>query len=112
MGQLRLLISDTDRLPANFQAHAYMAGLEGIPWKTVCRIEHGLLVVDRQVSESGNLFILWQVPGIGLLAIGTATLMEREQPYLLFSERKHTPDSPDQYHPLQVTHVKKQVYSK
>ena len=41
------------------------------------------LVVEREVSESGCLYVPWCVDGYGELVLSTASLMERTRPYHL-----------------------------
>lgn len=62
---------------------AYLAGMEGIPWQCRASWEGDLLVVRRNITESGNLFIPWTVAGHGELSLSTATLRERDLPYHL-----------------------------
>jgi hypothetical protein len=65
---------------------AYVAGLEAIPWRSVNSLADGILTIDRTVCESGNLYIPWDVPGIGQRVLSTCTLMERNEPYCLVTE--------------------------
>ena len=71
-------------------ALAYLAGLEGIPWRGGCRWNPSStgegpseLAVERDVSESGSLYAPWCVEGYGELVLSTASLMERTRPYQL-----------------------------
>ena len=41
------------------------------------------MVCTRESAESGRLFVPWSVPGHGTPYIGTATLAERRDPYIL-----------------------------
>ena len=49
------------------------------------RVE-GVLSIERDVRESGNLYFPWVVPGQGEYMLCTASLMERERPYHLTVE--------------------------
>jgi len=83
MGRMRFLIWPPDRIKSEIAQQAYLVGLDRIPWP--CRVSwnQGELVMERNVSDSANLYIPWPVEGVGMLMVGTATLMEREEPYHL-----------------------------
>ena len=90
MGQLRFLLAGGEPFGAPAAALAYLAGLEGIPWRGDCRWNPSAtgegpseLVVEREVSESGSLYAPWCVEGYGELVLSTASLMERTRPYQL-----------------------------
>ena len=61
----------------------YVHGLDEIPWRCRCGWEDAELVVDRPENESGRVVVPWRVLGRGEYALATATLIERERPYLL-----------------------------
>jgi len=71
------------RLPVGAQERAYMAGMEGVPWRSRNRYENGVLTVSRAVSDSGNLYIPWNVQDRGELVLSSASLMEQDAPYHL-----------------------------
>lgn len=50
-----------------------------------CRVEFDgqLLTCRRQNSESGRFHVAWDIPGFGRPMVSTASLPERESPYLL-----------------------------
>ena len=57
MGVMRFLVPRRDRLAADAGQRAYLAGIDEIPW--LCHnhwTQHGL-VVERDTSDSGNLYI-------------------------------------------------------
>lgn len=83
MGQLRFLTPRHDIVPEGAVERAYMAGMEGIPWRSTNSWDGKTLVVDRPVADSGNLFIAWPVHGRGNLVLCTPSLMEREKAYHL-----------------------------
>lgn len=86
MGLMRFLVAPADRMTSEAAARAYMVGLEESPWLCQARYDDGLLVIRREQSESGVVWVPWRVPGFGELAIPTGTLVERERPYLLAVE--------------------------
>jgi hypothetical protein len=66
---------------------AYVTGgPDNMPYPTDVRLEPGLLVLARDVDESGFLSAPWHVPGAGLLRTASASLMERDGPYQLTVE--------------------------
>lgn len=103
MGQLRFQIPTTldDRTRADL-ALGYIAALpDFMPWPTTTRIENGYYCVEKEPTESGSLYLPWpvQLPaqvdsqaaswmkGKGhQLITGTATLVERAEPYHLITE--------------------------
>ena len=67
--------------------------MEGIPWRsrnsfTAANSRTGTaeLVVERDVNESGNLYLPWCISGYGEYVLSTASLMERAKPYHLLVE--------------------------
>jgi hypothetical protein len=62
---------------------AYVSGLEGIPWSGRNRIEDDCLVIDRAVTESGKLSIVWPTKEYGPILLTTASLRCSEEPYWL-----------------------------
>src|SRR4026209_145403 len=83
MGRLRLDAPGQGALLADIAPRGYVAGMEGIPWETVCVAQGDQFVVDRDTSESGTLTVPWPVPQHGELMLSTSNLMERAEPYLL-----------------------------
>ncbi|MEE2706730.1 MAG: hypothetical protein VX988_06740 [Planctomycetota bacterium] len=83
MGLLRFTIPDRDRLSESAVQRAYITGLDEVPWPAQIVASESGLIVDRPVGESGAFHILWQVEGVGEVMLATASLMERERPYLL-----------------------------
>jgi len=62
---------------------AYLAGMEGIPWRSRNTVHQHQLLVERPLHDSGNLYIPWHVPEHGDVVLSTASLMESERPYHL-----------------------------
>ena len=83
MGQMRFRIQDRDRIAPEGLSRIYVAGSEEIPWSTRASWVGEDLVVERSTSDSGNVYVPWQVEGVGTRMLSTATLREREKPYLL-----------------------------
>lgn len=91
MGQMRFVAPRRERLGEGAVESAYVAGTEGVPWRSRCawiageaaQGGRGEFALERAVSESGNLHLPWQVEGHGELVLATASLMERSKPYNL-----------------------------
>jgi hypothetical protein len=63
-----------------------LSGFDRTPWPLFAKFEGGVLLLERGVDDSACLTILWPVEGHGLLALTTATLIERSAPYHLSLE--------------------------
>ena len=81
------------RLPSNEPAQrlpdyrkAYITGLDRTPGRLAVELRNGLMTCVRDTPESGRLFVPWPVQGHGTPFIGTATLAERNSPYMLAVE--------------------------
>jgi hypothetical protein len=83
MGQMRFRVHDRDRLPDDALHRIYVAGVEDFPWSTRSMWDGDQLVVTRGVDDSGYVYVPWRVDGQGLRLLGTSTLMERDEPYVL-----------------------------
>jgi len=83
MGQLRFVIPRPERIAHDAPGRAYFAGPEGIPWESRTFYHDGLLTLERDTRESGNLHFPWNVPGHGEWMLSSASLMERAKPYNL-----------------------------
>lgn len=86
MGQMRFTAPTRDALPPHALEQAYLAGFEGVPWRSSNYWSEGALCLQRAVAESGRLYIPWRVPGHGLRLLATCTLIERPDPYHLTTE--------------------------
>jgi hypothetical protein len=86
MGQLRFAIPRPERLSPGAMTRAYVAGMDGIPWECRRTNSNGVLSIERDVRESGNLYFPWVVPGQGEFTLCTGSLMERPRPYHLSVE--------------------------
>ena len=65
---------------------SYITGLDRTPSRLSVEIRRDLLLCQRSTTESGRLFAPWPIEGAGSQFIGTATLGERPEPYLLAIE--------------------------
>ncbi|MES2790301.1 MAG: endo-1,4-beta-xylanase [Planctomycetota bacterium] len=84
MGVLRFLIQPASMFETWPEVHrAYISGFDQSVHTTRVELEDSLLVCRRQVSESGKLNVAWPVAGFGKPMISTASLPERQTPYLL-----------------------------
>ncbi|MBN2023212.1 MAG: hypothetical protein JW809_10525 [Pirellulales bacterium] len=83
MGLMRFVVSPPDRITPELARQAYLSGFERIPWRGTVEFAEGELAIARNVTDSGNLHVPWPVEGHGVLALSTASLMERPQPYHL-----------------------------
>ena len=83
MGLMRFLIPRQDHLLPDAVEQSYICGRDDMPWRAQIVASRDGLVIDRAESDSGNFYIPWSVESHGELILSTATLMEREAPYLL-----------------------------
>ena len=83
MGQFVFLVPRPDRLSPGAVERAYLASIDGIPWECSTTWEDGLLTIERDTRESGNLYFSWNVSGRGEITLCSGSLMERERPYNL-----------------------------
>ena len=82
MGWMRFVVP-RPRLAASALERAYFSGMDDLPWQSRSAWQEGQLIVRRNESDSGQFHVPWPVDGYGELMLATATLMEREAPYLL-----------------------------
>lgn len=83
MGLLRLLVHHRERIPPGGLDQIHICGPEDLPWFARVYFSGPHLVIERAESESGRVFVPWRVGEGSPLLLGTATLIEREEPYLL-----------------------------
>ena len=83
MGLMRFSMPEGKLLSEQHAQWAYFVGIDGNPWRSQARLVTGGLHIERDTSDSGSLNIPWSVEGHGLVTLATATLCERERPYLL-----------------------------
>ena len=87
MGVLKFLLTSPD-LPSRLPElrKAYLTGLDRTPTRLAVELRNGLMTCHRENNESGRLFVPWPVEGFGTPIVGTATLVERPEPYRLAVE--------------------------
>lgn len=83
MGLMRFQVLDQRRMTKERADRAYIIGHDRVPWPSRSRWDGKMLAIERPADDSGNFHIPWQIDSIGELIVGTATLREREKPYLL-----------------------------
>jgi hypothetical protein len=84
MGVMRFLIHPADVLRDWPEAHrAYLSGTDHSVWPTRVELDGQILGCRRQNSDSSKLNLVWPVAGFGKPLVTTASLPEREAPYLL-----------------------------
>lgn len=87
MGVMRFLVHPPDILGDRADLdRAYLSGLDGRIYPTHVEYEENVLTCRRMVSDSSKLNIAWPVPELGQTTLTTASLREREQPYVLAVE--------------------------
>ncbi|RPI77108.1 MAG: glycoside hydrolase, partial [Planctomycetaceae bacterium] len=64
----------------------FISGIDQCAWPTRVEIEGSVIVCRRTNSDSGKFSVAWPVPGFGRPVLTTASLPERQQPYLLTVE--------------------------
>jgi hypothetical protein len=84
MGVMRFLIQPASRVATWPEAHlAYLSGFDQSVHSTRVEVEGAMLICRRHISETGKLHVPWPVEGFGRPVISTASLPERQTPYLL-----------------------------
>ncbi len=87
MGLMRFLVHDRERIPSGGLDHIHMCGQEDLPWfsRVYYTGERGTdhLVIERNENESGRVFVPWRIGESEPVLVGTATLVERDTPYVL-----------------------------
>lgn len=86
MGQLRFRVPNAISYDPQIWNTAFVSGIEGIPWASRNRVEDDVLIVERTVSESGKLSILWPTEEYGPIMLSTASLRSQDAPYWLHIE--------------------------
>lgn len=95
MGLLRLTVHDWARLPEERLARVYVAASDELPFLGRAMRSGDQLVIERRDDSSGSVWVPWRLGNgsssdadngsgaRGEWLIGTATLMERDEPYHL-----------------------------
>lgn len=74
MGQMRFRLHRRDRIPDGGLPRIYVAGSEDIPWATSSAWIGDELIVQRDVDDSGYVYVPWKVDAHGQHLLGTTTL--------------------------------------
>ncbi len=84
MGNLRFLIAPS-QVPEDWSDlhRAYLNAVDGRVFPTRVEVDGNILTFRRQTSQSCKLNIVWHVSDFGRPVIRTASLSEREEPYVL-----------------------------
>ena len=83
MGLMRFVVQNRDRIPPGGVDQIHICGQDDLPWFARVYFSGDHLVIERNESESGRVFVPWRIGQAGSVLIGTSTLMERDEPYLL-----------------------------
>ena len=100
MGQIRFVFQDERLASKRVLSSIHMVGFDGSIWpckaqlveksqpvvgeaETIAYDPNHELVVSRNVTQSGRLFLLFPFDSLGEIVVGTGTVVEREKPYRL-----------------------------
>ncbi|MBI1347291.1 glycoside hydrolase [bacterium] len=84
MGLIRFAVHPASRFTDWPEVHrGYLTGADGRIFPTRIEVDQHIITARRSSSESSKLHIAWPVEGYGCPVLHTASLPEREQPYLL-----------------------------
>lgn len=84
MGVLRFQLPSGPLLDRSVDLRrAYVTGLDRIPERVGIEIRNEVLTIHRDRIESVRAHVPWPVEGFGTPLVSTATLVERDRPYLL-----------------------------
>ena len=87
MGLIRFAVHPASLLSEWPEVHAgYLTGADGRVFQTRIEILDNIVGCRRTSSESAKFHVVWPVKGVGRVVIPTASLPEREEPYLLAVE--------------------------
>lgn len=83
MGLMRFIAASPQQITQETVQQVYMSGIDRIPWKIQTSKRGRELIVQRNVSDSGNLYVPWNVEGHGRVTLSTGSLCEQFGPYQL-----------------------------
>ncbi|MEX0727195.1 MAG: endo-1,4-beta-xylanase [Planctomycetaceae bacterium] len=87
MGVMRFMVRPPGLVDALPDLHrAYITGIDSRVFPIRVDLEGEILACRRQTSESGRLHVAFPIPGFGYPVIGTSSLREQDEPYLLAVE--------------------------
>jgi hypothetical protein len=84
MGTMRFQLPDglAPQVAQELARACVVGGPDNMPWPTQAEVGNAHLTIQRDVDESGNLVVPWEIDGVGRLMAATATLIERDPHYL------------------------------
>lgn len=80
---MRFFVPRRELLSASAVERAYLAGMDGVPWRSRNQLQQDYLVLEREEGDSGNLHIPWTLDGFGEIVVSSGSLMERGRTYNL-----------------------------
>lgn len=83
MGLMRLTVFNREQIPPGGLEHVHMCGQDDLPWFSRTYFSGDQLIVERNEDDSGRVFVPWRIGNSSPVLINTATLVERDRPYLL-----------------------------
>lgn len=83
---MRFVVPTREQVASDAEERAYLTNYESVPWLCRNHWDEDEFVVNRQVRDSGYLHFPWQSAKHGSLMLSTATLVERDEPYILALE--------------------------
>jgi len=88
MGQFIFDVADSQQplWARSIWSSSYICGIEGVPWYTSARLEGNRLTVQRDIDDSGKLFLPWAIDGYGPMMQATCSLRPSDKPYSLLLE--------------------------
>jgi GH35 family endo-1,4-beta-xylanase len=87
MGLIRFAVHPAAQIADWPEVHrGYLSGADGRIFATRIELEDNVVGCRRSSSESGKFNVAWPVPGFGRVMLNTASLPERDEPYLLAVE--------------------------
>ena len=87
MGLIRFAVYPASLLSDWPEVHAgYLTGADGRVFQTRIEIQDNIVGCRRTSSESAKFHVVWPVKDLGRIVLPTASLPEREEPYLLTVE--------------------------
>jgi GH35 family endo-1,4-beta-xylanase len=87
MGLIRFIVHPASLLDDWPEVHrGYLCGADGRVFPTRIEVEGNVVLCRRNTSESCKFHVGWPIEGFGRPVTGTASLPEREEPYLLAVE--------------------------
>ena len=69
---MRFRVFPAERMTDELVGQAYLSGIDRTSWPVRSSVEGGELILQRSVSDSGNLHAPWPVEGHGPLTLTTA----------------------------------------